>query len=70
MRVGVCCLSLWLVVFVCCLCGSYTHGCVLFVSVVGGVCVLPVRFVYTWVCVVCHLLCDAVSVKCLLGVCV
>ena len=42
--------------------------CVLLVSVVGGVCVLPVWFVYTRVCVVYHLLCEAVSVKCLLGV--
>ena len=42
-----------------------------FVFVFGGVCVwfVCVFCINTGVCFVCHLLCDAVSLKCLLGVC-
>ena len=40
-----------------------------FVFVFGGVCVVYVLCIHTGVCFVCHLLCDAVSVKCALCVC-
>ena len=54
----------------CCWRGFVRVGVCVCLCLVVFVCVVCVYCVNTGVCFVCHLLCDAVGVKCLLGVCV